>query len=341
MQASDNISILCSDPVIDLISNSQLSIDGSSIISRVNSEIGSGIVVKSNQYFIFDKQDVFAKMQNKGTISFWLKFPEISSNNSIPIFGIGSNSVVLGSAMPSSGMIYFYLSSDDGENVNFNIVMHASANDMRIFRYGPIEPFELKNFIFTYDLGAGVIILYVDGAVADLSPYSLNGSSTAVPPLLWHNSNNTHRIIFNKFSAESISGLRSGGYEISDVMLFSDHIYSISDISVVINNGGLNFILRKSGAQQGSLPSMSLPAVASSFSRGRINDTVSTPFGILAGTEDGNILLGVEKFWQRKISFGNPEEVKKIVFSKTSSNFIADINSSGYLTVRGANFRIF
>lgn len=341
MQASDNISILCSDPVIDLISNNQFTVDGSSSIGKVINEIGSAVVVKSNQYFLLDKQDVIAKIKTKGTISFWLKFPEIIANNSIPIFGIGSASVVAGSATPVSGMIYFYISSDADEKIYINIVMHASANDMRIFRYGPIEPFNLQNFIFSYDLSSGVIILYVDGAVSDLTPYSINGSSTAVPSSLWHNPDNSHRIVFNKFSAENISGLRSGGYEISDVMLFSDHVYSISDISVIINNGGLNFILRKSGTQQGSLPSMSLPAVASSFKRGRINDSVSTPFGILAGTEDGNILLGVEKFWQRKISFGDPEEVKKIVFSKTSNNFTADINSSGYLTVRGSNFRIF
>lgn len=338
MLIGDNISILCSDPFVDVISNLNLTIDGSPVINKVNNEIGSGVVIKSNQYFLLDKQDVFSKMQIKGTFGFWLRAPLINPSNAMPILGIGTNGTISGSSVPISGMIYFYLISNEEGQIYFRISMHASESDIRIFYYGPIEPFQLKHFIFSYNLNEGLISLYSDGAIVDLLRESSGSSSGAIPIKIFHSA--SHRLLFNKFSSEPLSLVRSGGFEISDVLIFSDYVSEISDIAVIINDGGLNFALRKTGTQQGSLPSMSLPAISSSFKRGRINDSVSTAFGVLAGTEDGNILLGVEKFWQKKISFGNPEEVNKVIFSKTSSNFKADINDGGFLDVRGANFQI-
>lgn len=341
MVTSDNISILCYSQVRDLISNSNLTIEGSPSVSGVDSEIGPSLVVKSNQYFSLDRQNVFSQLTLKGTIGFWARLPSIVSNYSLPLCGIGSSSMVAGTSTPASGMIYFYVISDQDGILYFKISMHASASDIRTFYHGPIDPLELKNFIFSYDLASGVIVLYVDGAVVDLQASSSGGIPNGVPSSIWHNSNNSHKLIFNKFSSESLSSTKSGGFEISDFFIYNNYVSEISDIATIINDGSLNFILRKTGSQQGSLPSMSLPAVSAAFNRGRVNDTVNTAFGVVAGTEEGNVLLGVEKFWQRKISFGNPEDNKSIIFSKTSSNFKAEIQSGGYLSVMGSSFKIF
>jgi hypothetical protein len=138
-----------------------------------------------------------------------------------------------------------------------------------------------------------------------------------------------------------MSGFKSGNFEISDVMVYSDFISDISDVALVINNSSFNFLRRKTGQMQGELPNVLPPAIAQEFNRGRINDIINANFGMLAGTDDGNLLMGSEKIWQRKISFGNPIELSNIKFKKVTKNYSVSINSEGFLVVTGSNFNIF
>ena len=339
MAITDSISLLFSDNIVDVVSGQAATIAGSDAVIVLDTEVGSGISLKANQIISIINNNVFSKISTdkKGTISFWNRAPQLGANQSVPIMGIGTQNYQANLAIPVTGMVYFYQKSDEDGLMRFYVSMHDASNSIQTFSYGPIEPLILTSYIFTFSLQDNQIIsLYVDGSVVDLVPES---ESTVVPSSLKHASN--HYLIVNKFSSSLINDLKSGAFDIADAMIYSDFISDIADIASIINNGGFDFLRRKTGQMQGTLPSILPPAIAAAFSKGRINDSVASNFGIVAGTEDGSVLLGMEKAWQRRISFGDPLEFEKIVFSKTSNDFEAEIDPGGFLKVRGANFRIF
>lgn len=338
MQISDNLSLLLSSQVIDVISNQVANISGSPTLSVVDAEYGTGAIVASNQIVSIRNTSVFSKLINKGSISFWSKCPFLGSNKSVPIVGIGSSTYKPNFADPQSGMIYFYFKPDVGFNEG-EARMHVSMVDpdgvVNSFSCGPVEIFTAHHYIFSFNLVDGIISMYIDGQVVDLE----SEASSVVPSSLNHDA--SHDLVINKFASIPFSGLKSGSFEISDIMIYSDFISDISDIAFIINSGSFQFLRRKTGQLQGELPNILPPAIAQEFNRGRINSAVNGNFGVLAGTDDGTILIGSEKIWQRKISFGNPVEVENIKFKKVASYFNKEIKSDGFLSVRGANFSIF
>lgn len=338
MQISDNISLLLSSQVVDVISNQVANISGSPTLSVVDAEYGTGVILASNQIVSIKNTTVFSKLSNKGSISFWSKCPFLENDKSVPIVGVGSSIYKPNSAEPQSGMIYFYFKPDVGFNEG-EARMHVSMVDpdglVSSFSCGPIEIFTSRHYIFSFNLSDGIISMYIDGQIADLE----SEGSSVIPSSLNHDA--SHELIINKFASIPFSGLKSGSFEIADIMIYSDFISDISDIAFIINSGSFQFLRRKTGQLQGELPNILPPAIAQEFNRGRINSAVNGNFGVLAGTDDGIMLIGSEKIWQRKISFGNPVEVENIKFKKVASYFNKEIKSDGFLSVRGANFSIF
>lgn len=338
MQISENISLLVSSQVIDVIANQLANIFGSPTLSVVDAEYGTGVAIASNQIISLKNSIVFSKLTNKGSISFWSRCPFLPEGKSVPVVGIGSSTYKPDLAEPQSGMIYFYfkpdLGFDEGE-ARMHVSMVDSDGVVSSFSCGPVEIFTPYHYIFSFNLTDGIASMHINGQIVDLKA---EGSSV-LPTSLNHDA--SHDLIINKFASISLSNLKSGSFEISDVMLYSDFISDIADIAFIINSGSFQFLRRKTGQMQGELPNILPPAIAQEFNRGRINSAINGNFGVLAGTDDGILLVGSEKIWQRKISFGNSAEVDNLKFKKIASYFNKEIRSDGFLSVRGANFSIF
>jgi hypothetical protein len=333
---NDNISIVFTNSAVDLVSGQTMSIpgNGSQALIFVDSDIGPSIVLKSNQNLLIRRADVTAKITQKSSMSFWVKLAQITPDKSVPIVGIGTQTLVSGFAIPSSASFYVYANADSEGVIRVYISFHGNDNSINVFSYGPVEPFITNHYIITYDLSQGIISLYVNGAVADLV-YEPNASVPSALP-----NQPDYDLVINRFSGSSISNMQSGGFEISDLMIYTDFISNISDVASIINDGSYNFLRRKSGNVHGEFPEIIPPGIASAFQKGRINDSASTSFGVLAGLEDGSLILGTEKAWQRRIFFGNLEESSNIKFSKTSNDYDIKNNPDGSLSVRGANFKV-
>jgi len=338
MQISDNISLLLSSVINDVISGQNANISGPPNLTVIDAEYGTGVIVASNQIASIKNTNVFSKITSKGSFSFWAKCPGLQQDKAVPVCGIGSQFYKADLADPQSGMIYFYFKPDSGFDEG-EARMHVSLVDpdgiINSFSCGPIEIFSPYHYVFSFNLADGIMSMYVDGQIYDLR----SEGSSIIPTSLNHDA--SHDLVINKFASIELSNLRSGSFEISDVMIYSDFISDIADIAFIINSGSFQFLRRKTGQLQGELPNILPPAIAQEFNRGRINSAINGNFGVLAGTDDGMLLLGSEKIWQRKISFGSQSDVDSIKFKKVASYFNKEINAEGFLSVRGANFSIF